>query len=257
MCNKIYKNLSRFKLITFDITDTLLKYKTNPSIEYSKVASEYGYEINESKIISSFKTSFGIMSQKYPNFGSKTATMDWSEWWSKLVYDVFKQSHPEMDKNHIIEIVDILIKKYQTADCWMRFNENDHELIKNIKLLNKTVGVISNFDERIEIILKNMNFINFDFILSSYAVGFMKPEKPIFDAALKRCDQIIKPNEALHIGNIAKLDYVGARNAGWYCILINDNSQSQDFEAHNVNSNHVFTSIDHFYNVLETEYIKW
>lgn len=250
MSNKIYKNLSRFKLITFDITDTLLKFKTNPSVEYSKVASDYGYKINESKIISSFRTSFVMMSEKYPNFGSRTE-LHWSEWWSMLVFDVFKQSHPEMDKNHIIEIAKILIKKYETADCWIRLNECDHKLLKNIKSSNKTVGVISNFDERIEMILKNMNLIEyFDFILSSYAVGFMKPEKQIFDEALKSCKQIVKPNEALHIGNTAKLDYLGARNAGWNCILINDNSPDVD-------SNHVFNSIDHFYNTLKTDYIKW
>lgn len=250
MSNKIYKNLSRFKLITFDITDTLLKFKTHPSVEYSKVAKEYGYKIDESKIMSSFRTSFIMMSEKYPNFGSKT-NLHWSEWWSKLVFDVFKQSHPEMDTNHMREIAKILIKKYETSDCWMKFNECDHKLLKTIKSLNKTVGVISNFDERIEIILKNMNFIEyFNFILSSYSVGFMKPNKQIFDEALKKCPEIVKPNEALHIGNTAKLDYLGAKNAGWNCILINGKSQDID-------SNHVFNSIDHFYNVLKTDSIKW
>lgn len=250
MSNKIYKNLSRFKLITFDITDTLLKFKTHPSVEYSKVASDYGYKIDETKIISSFRTSFIMMSEKYPNFGSRT-DLHWSEWWTKLVFNVFKQSHPEMDKNHLAEIAEKLIKKYETADCWMKFNENDYELLKTIKSLNKTVGVISNFDERIEIILRNLNLIEyFDFILSSYSVGFMKPEKQIFDEALKNCREIVKPNEALHIGNTAKLDYLGARNAGWSCILINGYSQDID-------SNHVFNSIDHFYNTLKTDSIKW
>lgn len=250
MSNKIYKNLSRFKLITFDITDTLLKFKTHPSVEYSKVASDYGYKIDETKIISSFRTSFVMMSKKYPNFGSRT-DLHWSEWWTKLVFNVFKQSHPEMDKNHVEEIAQKLIKKYETADCWMKFNENDFELLQTTKSLNKTVGVISNFDERIEIILKNLNLIEyFDFILSSYSVGFMKPEKQIFDEALKNCREIVKPNEALHIGNTAKLDYLGARNAGWSCILINGNSQDID-------SNHVFNSIDHFYNALKTDSIKW
>lgn len=250
MCNKIYKNLSRFKLITFDVTDTLLRFKTNPSVEYSKVASEYGYKINESKIISSFRTSFALMSQKYPNFGSKTG-LHWSEWWSLLVCDVFQKSHPEIDRSDIIKIADKLIKKYETADCWMKFNENDQKLLKTIKSLRKTTGIISNFDERIETILTNMNFVEyFDFILSSYAVGCMKPDRQIFDAALAKCEQMVKPNEALHIGNTTKLDYVGARNAGWSCILINKSSQDVD-------SNHVFNSIDHFYNALQTDNVKW
>lgn len=246
----MYKNLSRFKLITFDVTDTLLMFKTNPSVEYSKVASEYGYKIDESNLTSSFRTSFGLMSQKYPNFGSK-AGIHWSKWWSLLVSDVFKQSHPEIDRNDIIKIADTLIKKYETSDCWMNFNENDHKLLNTIKSFRKTTGVISNFDERIEIILANMNLVEyFDFILSSYAVGFMKPDRQIFDAALAKCKEMVKPNEALHIGNTAKLDYVGARNAGWSCILINDNSPDVD-------SNHVFNSIDHFYSALQTENVKW
>ena len=102
-------------------------------------------------------------------------------------------------------------------------------------------GVISNADERYgDSILPmlglgdDMNFLTF-----SKNVGFEKPGKEIFQAAMKQAEPWLclvnpdkdgdsfnpycpplKPEEVLHIGNDFKKDYIGAKNAGFHAALL-------------------------------------
>mmetsp|Transcript_14686 Transcript_14686/g.26615 ORF Transcript_14686/g.26615 Transcript_14686/m.26615 type:complete len:205 (-) Transcript_14686:240-854(-) len=102
-------------------------------------------------------------------------------------------------------------------------------------------GVISNADERYgDSILPmlglgdDMNFLTF-----SKTVGFEKPGKEIFQAAMKQAEPWLclvnpdkdedsfnphcpplKPGEVLHIGNDFKKDYIGAKNAGFHAALL-------------------------------------
>ncbi|MGD9710871.1 MAG: HAD family hydrolase [Thermomicrobiales bacterium] len=59
----------------------------------------------------------------------------------------------------------------------------------------------------------------FDFIVVSGEFGVAKPEKPIFDEALRLGDAT--PDRAIHIGDSAEFDIAGARNAGVTAIWMN------------------------------------
>lgn len=95
---------------------------------------------------------------------------------------------------------------------------------------NIVLGVISNFDQRLELILKDIQIRQyFAFVLTSYDFGKEKPSLSIFEEALKlmqyhRKEEIL-PQEAMHIGDRVDNDYFGAKSAGWNALLINHDNK--------------------------------
>lgn len=53
--------LSRFRLITFDVTDTLIKFRTAPGKQYGEVGSLFGVsddDHDQTHLISSFRNNW-------------------------------------------------------------------------------------------------------------------------------------------------------------------------------------------------------
>ena len=90
------------------------------------------------------------------------------------------------------------------------------------------MGVISNFDPRLEGILREAGLRHqFEFVLSSYEARTFKPHPEIFSTALQRYSkEITKPDECCHIGDTYKEDWIGATQSGWNAILVNELSNS-------------------------------
>ena len=88
------------------------------------------------------------------------------------------------------------------------------------------VGVISNFDERLESILASTKLLPyFSFVVTSYSHGVEKPNVSIFEEALRLASHKhgidIAPEEAIHIGDTLLNDYIGAKNARWNAVIVN------------------------------------
>ncbi|XP_055587710.1 rhythmically expressed gene 2 protein-like [Uranotaenia lowii] len=256
----VAKNLSRFKLITFDVTDTLLRFSRPPEVQYAMAARRFGFkDVNENGLARSFRPNFRRMAKEYPNFG-KSSSRDWHWWWRTLVMDIFRDSHRHMDEPMLERIASQLIEDYKTRECWTKIELAD-QVIRLARENCRQVGIISNFDPRLGEIVSDMRLPQVDFILTSYEAGASKPSPEIFAQALDRCRGTVSPSEALHIGNTPKLDYVGARNAGWSSVLVNvDVDVEEEMEISQngkVNSGHVFRNFADFISVLETVEFKW
>lgn len=249
------RNLSRFRLITFDVTDTVLKFTKPPVLQYKETAEKFGItSLNEQQLLASFKPCFMALSQKYPNYGSGS-DIDWTIWWTQLVADVLnKSSSAPLDANVVHEVGQCLVNMYETEKCWQKF-ECAEEIVTKIQNSQKCVGVITNSDPRVKRVLKNVHLTQFQFVLTSYEMGVMKPQKEIFDAALKRSEvKWLEPQEALHIGNKYDVDVVGAQNAGWTGVLIQGDGGKDLPKERNF---HVFKDLKDFLNTLETKELTW
>lgn len=118
--------------------------------------------------------------------------------------------------------------------CWHKY-PGTIELLDYLRKKELILGVISNFDERLEAILEDIRIRSyFSFVLTSYDLGVEKPDTLIFDEALrltkKRHSINISPQQAIHIGDSVNNDYIGAKDAKWNAILIqhdNDGNQKE------------------------------
>ena len=66
----------------------------------------------------------------------------------------------------------------------------------------------------------------FDIVITSEGCGYSKPDKRIFNYALKKAKAA--PAEALMIGDDLHVDIIGARNAGWHQVFFNPAAGAHD-----------------------------
>ncbi|XP_073835285.1 rhythmically expressed gene 2 protein [Musca autumnalis] len=249
---RLINNLKRFRLVTFDITDTLVRFSKPPAIQYAKTASELGVsDIDQSALEKCFKKEFKAMRKLHPNWGYNTPNFTWQEWWTELVRNIFLCVKPNIEPKKLQEVAETLVRIYRTKECYSHI-DGGIELVDKMRDSGKKVGVISNFDPSLRQVLKEVKLAEkFDFILTSYDVGFEKPHKEIYNACLRKCN--VRSTEALHIGNMYDMDYKGARNAGWSSILITTNEE--DLEK--TEPTHGYRNIKDLLYFLDNDSIEW
>lgn len=270
------QNLRRFKLITFDVTDTLLAFRRPPQVEYARAVQQLGYgEASAAHMSAAFGQHFRRMSVQSPNFGRDgRPQLTWENWWRSLIAGVLRSARADLDDRAVRRIADHLIDLYETAECWQP-TEGAVALLEALRRTDSSqppppaLGVISNFDPRLKWLLENVELPPLDFVLASYEVGAVKPNAQIFDLALKMAQGFrtkawtsaeLRPDEALHVGNTPLLDYVGAREAGWSSVLIADDlgPTAKWRTVESVREAHVFRTLADFRERLERpEEIEW
>ncbi|KAH8387354.1 hypothetical protein KR093_006503 [Drosophila rubida] len=248
------RNLQPFRLVTFDVTDTLIKLN-DPIGQYVKTAAACGVgALDKTKMAACFGQQFKWMSKTHPNFGrsSSNATMNWQNWWRQLVTQTFGCVDECIPPKKVAIIAEELLTVFRSSACWTPV-EGAQQLVERMRLAGKCVGIISNFDPSVEQVLAAMGFgKQFDFILSSYEAGVMKPDPRIFQQAAKLANT--PAQQALHIGNKYDMDYEGARCSGWSSLLVQSNTDAQPMT---VAADHTFVSLAEMLHALETQEIRW
>lgn len=210
----------RPRLITFDVTGTLLK--TGLEAHYTEIGTLHGLTMEPSKLAASFKTNMNKLAAEHPVFGKHTG-LGWENWWRTIVYNVFKEQNVNPCEKALEKVADHLIECYGTDKCWHKYPDTV-SILEYLKNHDVVLGVISNFDGRLESVLASTELRPyFSFVLSSYDLGSEKPDPTIFEEALKiarRYGPAVRPQEAVHIGDTYDKDYIGAKNANWNGILI-------------------------------------
>ncbi|XP_020712194.2 rhythmically expressed gene 2 protein-like [Athalia rosae] len=237
-------NLIRPRLVTFDVTGTLLM--TALEVHYTEIGSLHGISMDSKKLVTSFKNNFHKLAQDHPIFG-KTTGLGWQNWWRTIVYNVFRDQDKNSSEKTLDKVADHLIECYGTKKCWHKYPDT-LKILNYLKKQDVVLGVISNFDSRLESVLVSTELRPyFSFVLTSYDFGSEKPDPTIFEEALRRSkpysNTSIQPHEALHIGDTYDRDYLGAKNANWNAILIKRDSK-QKIDLAKAPADDVFQNLD-------------
>jgi len=101
---------------------------------------------------------------------------------------------------------------------WRQPVDGLDDTLDDLAALDMSVGVISNSDGRLEWRLDEIGILDkFDFVIDSAIVGISKPDRRIFQDALKRSS--LEPEEAVYVGDYYEVDVRGARVAGMLPVL--------------------------------------
>jgi len=227
------------RLVTLDVTNTLLRFVRPPIYQYAEIAQLYGINPDITELTKSFRSTFKEYDIKHPHFGGKS--IGYENWWLGFVADTFKAAGHEASDQTLNKLGSHLIEHFSSADAYTVI-DGTLELLSYLEKIPVTVGVISNTDPRIEKVLTQFGIHkNFKFVLTSFTAKSSKPEKEIFSKALVASGTNIEPSEALHIGDTLKLDYLAARTYGWKSLLVSEQleQQCQKFQVE-VNRNSMF-----------------
>ncbi len=119
--------------------------------------------------------------------------------------------------------IELLIKDLRYEDSqrslWMMTFKSVREGLEKLKSRGYNMSVISNSDGRAELILNGLKLRDFfDKVYDSYFVGAAKPEKEIFELALRELG--LSKNRTLFTGDIFYIDVLGANKSGLPAIHI-------------------------------------
>ncbi|XP_059216330.1 rhythmically expressed gene 2 protein isoform X2 [Stomoxys calcitrans] len=214
------------------------------------------------------------MNRWYPNFGRNSALMEWHQWWRQLISNTFAESGSPIPEDKIDSFTKHLLELYKTSSCWQHCN-GSVDLLNYLRMQQQlgarenargeypfVMGVISNFDPRLPKLLVNLKIDHFlEFALNSYDCKVEKPNKEIFDMAMRASNlNDLKPEQCLHVGDGPTTDYIAAKSAGWNAALVhekNANYLTAKYGEDKIDASFVFPSLYDFHRKLATNSITW
>ncbi|XP_034388179.1 haloacid dehalogenase-like hydrolase domain-containing protein 3 isoform X2 [Cyclopterus lumpus] len=177
--------------VIWDVKDTLLKVRASVGEQYCKEAERVGLNLSPVEVDAAFRQAYQHHSSRYPNYGI-TQGLDGRSWWMKVVRDTF---------------------------CQCRVFPDSKKTLERCTSLGLKLGVVSNFDSRLEEILRVCGLLShFRFLITSEDAGIAKPSPAIFDQALQKCG-VVAANVA-HIGDHYVNDYLASRSVGIHGFLL-------------------------------------
>jgi len=120
LTSQLVANLKRFRLVTFDVTDTLLRLE-DPLRQYHRTAEEFGVTgVDRRRLEQCFRQQFKAMSSEHPNFGRFSPGLDWQQWWLQLVTRTFGCVDQGLSPEKLERIGHRLIDIFRTSAGWQR-----------------------------------------------------------------------------------------------------------------------------------------
>lgn len=225
-------NLETYKAVFFDVGGTLLKVYPSVGEVYARHARSFGFEGAGSDLDRKFKSAWKEMGG-LESLGKRSGPEVERKFWKDLVRKVFDTCGELSDFDSYF---DLIYEVFRKKECWKIYEDViESGLLERLKSRGVKLGVISNWDSRLESILKNMELTPyFDFVLASAVIGSAKPDEKIFREALDR--SMVSAEEACHIGDEFQTDYQGATNLGIDAILIDRHGKQKESHARKVNS---------------------
>lgn len=205
-----------YKHLFFDLDHTIWDFETNATEAlkdlYQQLALQKMGIHSFDQFIATYLHHNTIVWNKYHNGEISAEELKWKRMHRTLVD--FKIGNEKLAKDMALTFLDILPEKkgvfnytfeildyLQSKNYELHLITNGFEITQHRKL--KASGLDKYFKE----------------VITSEATGFIKPNKEIFDFALKMANANLK--ESIMLGDNIDADIIGAYNAGWNTIFVN------------------------------------
>jgi putative hydrolase of the HAD superfamily len=205
------------RTIFFDAAGTLFEPRIPVGESYARVAKKHGLTTTGARVGEAFRRVFHESGGLAFGPGHMAVELRGMErtWW----HDVVAKSFASIGSFDDFEsYFDELFAYFADPGNWVA-DDGAAQMLEKLRQGGYRLGVVSNFDYRLYGILEGLRLSNyFDSITLSSEAGWAKPDPRIFTVALAQHGTA--PEEALHVGDSADLDAIGARAAGIRAVLL-------------------------------------
>jgi putative hydrolase of the HAD superfamily len=222
-----FKVRLRPRAVLFDAEGTLFGVRGSVGEIYARIAEKHGVVSDPETLGDRFRRS--IRTQK--PFASTAPSLEErqsreKDWWRRVVASVFEGIGTFADFDFFFEEVFDL---FRGAKGWLPYPETLGAL-RSLRALGFSMGVVSNFDFRLEGVLRSLEMDRFfDALVTPGLAGVSKPDPGIFQTALD-CLQVAA-SQAVHVGDSLLSDVQGARGAGIAPIFLDRSGQASAGEG--------------------------
>ena len=216
------------RLVTFDVTNTIIRVRGSPGRWYAQAAASVGLQAEAVRLDAVQGQVRRTMTAQYPHYGYAQG-MTPKEWWTELSSRVFMSAGYLTEAAVYDQIGDRLYDLFTGASCFETI-PGSHDMLQDLRQLGLRLGVISNFDERLEGVLEGHGLLHhFDFLVTSVTSHCDKPDPRIFLDALR--EGSVSAREAAHVGDNVAKDYWGAKKVGLTAFLFDPRQKLQELEG--------------------------
>ncbi|XP_024124844.1 haloacid dehalogenase-like hydrolase domain-containing protein 3 [Oryzias melastigma] len=196
--------------VLWDVKDTLLKVRTSVGEQYAKEAEHVGVKLSPVEVGAAFQKVHRNYSSRYPNYGVSEG-LDGQAWWMGVVKDTLYQCRVT-DPELLNTIAYNLYHNFCSAENWEVYPDT-RKALESCSSLGLKLAVVSNFDNRLEAILRSCGLLShFSFLVTSEGAGVAKPDPDIFHQALQKCGA--SADSVAHVGDHHVNDYLASRSVG-------------------------------------------
>ncbi|XP_023676406.2 haloacid dehalogenase-like hydrolase domain-containing protein 3 [Paramormyrops kingsleyae] len=198
------------RLVLWDVKDTLLRVRRSVGQQYCEEATRAGLTLSPAEVDTAFRRAYRQQSALYPNYGIAQG-LGGQAWWARVVRDTFLQCGVR-DEVLLDRLAHNLYHGFSRPENWEVFSDSERTL-RSCASLGLQLGVVSNFDLRLESILHGYGLLPyFSFLVTSEGAGVAKPNPDIFRKALQKCG--LPAASVAHVGDSYINDYLAARSLG-------------------------------------------
>ena len=204
--------------VFFDAVGTLFRVRGSVGEVYGREASRYGFEGTPERpgygvIDRAFKRAFRKV-QKASPLAARSGEAAQKEWWREVVRETFRDLGPFPRFDSFFESVFDL---FATDAAW-ELQPGCRRVLNRLQLQGRNLGIISNFDSRIDPVLESLEIRQFfDLVSVSSESPHAKPDAAMFRMVIRRAGTV--PDRCLHVGDHPEEDYDAGRAAGLHALL--------------------------------------
>ncbi|XP_004712592.1 haloacid dehalogenase-like hydrolase domain-containing protein 3 [Echinops telfairi] len=237
----------QIRLMTWDVKDTLLRLRHPVGEEYAAQARAHGLEVEAAALGQAFRQAYKAQSHSFPNYGLSRGLTS-RQWWLDVVLQTFRLAGVR-DVQAVTPIAKQLYEDFSSPGTWQVL-EGAKAALLGCRKRGLKLAVVSNFDHRLEDILVGLGLReHFDFVLTSEAAGWPKPDPRIFHKALQLAH--MEPAVAAHIGDSYRCDYQGAQAIGMHSFLVTGPEPLDPEVRNSVPEEHILPSLSHLLPALD------
>ncbi len=187
------------RAIFFDAAGTLIYLPQSVGEHYGEVAVRFGLKLPAAAWQQAFFRAWQAAPPRAATPGPRPD--DDKSWWRDLVEEVLVSTLPPADRSTFPRdaYFEAVYAHFAAPGVWALFPEAA-AVLADLHARRYRLGVISNFDRRLETILSGLGVrALFDRVIVSSQAGAEKPDSQIFRAALDAFQ--VTPAEAVHVGD--------------------------------------------------------
>jgi len=204
---------ARLRAVLFDAVGTLIELREPVGETYSRLAAEYGARVPAGRLEEAFaRCRAAAKPLVFPGEALARAEVLEREGWRRLVDDTFRSADGASLPRPFDAFFARLFEHYAGREAWA-LRPGARETLLTLRSRGLATGIVSNFDQRLRRVLRELDVHHlFHAIVLPADVGAAKPDRAIFDAALKRLG--LGGDQVAYVGDHAALDIEAARCAG-------------------------------------------
>jgi putative hydrolase of the HAD superfamily len=203
----------RLRAVLFDAVGTLIALREPVGATYSRLAAEHGARVPADRLDEAFARVVGDAAPLvFPGEPLLRAAALEKEGWRRRVDDTFRAADGTALPRPFDAFFERVFAHYATAAAW-QLTDGAQEALVALRSRGLATGIVSNFDQRLRPLLADLGIHHlFHAVVLPADAGAAKPDRAIFDAALKRLG--FGGEDVAYVGDRAVQDVAAARAAG-------------------------------------------